>query len=198
MQALTRHRGIDKVQRPWCWCDTGYGVDATQAEALTWYRGQGGGWRNVGGTREGTMKGCEQRQNDKNKNKTYITSGAVTAALTQAQGGCWTQAYFCHSLWRTTRGLGHRDQNPSHHRRSGRQRSPEAGWKMPGGRVGTGRNGMGQRESWEWHSKTRVSNSRIKKDSLIWRGRSIDGVQRLGCKRKTYLLWCRRGCEWRA
>ena len=42
----------------------------------------------MGGMREGTMKGCEQRQNDKNKNKTYITLGAVTVALTQAQGGC--------------------------------------------------------------------------------------------------------------
>ena len=40
----------------------------------------------MGGTREGTTKGCEQRQNDRNKNKTNITWGAVTAASTQAQG----------------------------------------------------------------------------------------------------------------
>ena len=38
----------------------------------------------MGGTREGTTKGCEQRQDDKNKNKTYITSGAVTMVMRQA------------------------------------------------------------------------------------------------------------------
>ena len=42
----------------------------------------------MGGMREGTMKGCEQRQNDKNKSKTYITWGAVTVASMQVQGRC--------------------------------------------------------------------------------------------------------------
>ena len=40
----------------------------------------------MGGMREGTTKGCEQRQNNKNKSKTYITWGVVTVASTQAQG----------------------------------------------------------------------------------------------------------------